>query len=87
VTPKRTVLVIYDGFQALDLVGPHEVLAHAAELTGGCRCEVVAPSAGPVETIALRCGFGTAESLRRLFHRATRIAPSDYRSWSTREHA
>jgi transcriptional regulator GlxA family with amidase domain len=48
VTTKRTVFVIYDGFQALDLVGPHEVFAHAAELTGGYRCEVVAPSAGPV---------------------------------------
>jgi transcriptional regulator GlxA family with amidase domain len=87
VTPKRTVLVIYHAFQALDLVGPHEVCAHAAELTGGYRCEVVAPSAGPVETIARRCGFGTAESLRRAFHRATRIAPTDYRSRSSREHA
>jgi transcriptional regulator GlxA family with amidase domain len=48
VIPRRTVFVIYDGFQALDLVGPHEVFAHAAQLTGGYRREVVAPSAGPV---------------------------------------
>jgi transcriptional regulator GlxA family with amidase domain len=43
----------------------------------------------PVETIARRCGFGTAETLRRAFHRSARITPSDYRSrFSTsREHA
>ena len=33
----------------------------------------------PVETIARRCGFGTAETLRRAFHRHTHVAPSDYR--------
>lgn len=33
----------------------------------------------PVETIARRCGFGTAETLRRTFHRVVGIAPSDYR--------
>jgi transcriptional regulator GlxA family with amidase domain len=41
----------------------------------------------PVETIARRYGFGTAETLRRAFHRHTRIAPSAYRDRfrSTRE--
>ena len=41
----------------------------------------------PVDTIARRCGFGTAETLRRAFHRHTRIAPADYRTRfrSTRE--
>jgi transcriptional regulator GlxA family with amidase domain len=48
VTPRRTVFVIYDGFQALDLVGPHEVFASAARLTDAYRCETVAPSAGSV---------------------------------------
>jgi transcriptional regulator GlxA family with amidase domain len=33
----------------------------------------------PVETIARRCGFGTAETLRRTFHRLVGIAPSEYR--------
>ena len=33
----------------------------------------------PVETIARRYGFGTAESLRRTFHRRVGIAPSEYR--------
>ncbi|MEV4071765.1 helix-turn-helix domain-containing protein [Nonomuraea fuscirosea] len=33
----------------------------------------------PVEAIARRCGFGTAETLRRTFHRRVGIAPSDYR--------
>jgi transcriptional regulator GlxA family with amidase domain len=41
----------------------------------------------PVEAIARRCGFGTAETLRRAFHRHARIAPADYRTRfrSTRE--
>jgi transcriptional regulator GlxA family with amidase domain len=33
----------------------------------------------PVETIARRCGFGTAETLRRTFHRTVGVAPSEYR--------
>ena len=33
----------------------------------------------PVDTIARRCGFGTAETLRRAFHRTAGVAPSDYR--------
>jgi transcriptional regulator GlxA family with amidase domain len=33
----------------------------------------------PVETIARRYGFGTAETLRRSFHRLLGIAPSQYR--------
>jgi transcriptional regulator GlxA family with amidase domain len=46
---RRVALVIYDGFQPLDLVGPHEVFAHAAALTGGgYACRVVAPSSGLV---------------------------------------
>lgn len=33
----------------------------------------------PLETIARRYGFGTAETLRRTFHRLIGIAPSEYR--------
>jgi transcriptional regulator GlxA family with amidase domain len=33
----------------------------------------------PVETIARRLGFGTAETLRRAFHRHVGVAPADYR--------
>jgi transcriptional regulator GlxA family with amidase domain len=40
----------------------------------------LAGSDDPVEVIARRCGFGTAETLRRAFHRTTRVAPSDYRN-------
>ncbi|WP_101789704.1 GlxA family transcriptional regulator [Nonomuraea indica] len=39
----------------------------------------LAESDDPVETIARRYGFGTAETLRRTFHRRFGIAPSDYR--------
>jgi transcriptional regulator GlxA family with amidase domain len=34
----------------------------------------------PVDAIARRYGFGTAETLRRTFHRIVGIAPSDYRA-------
>ncbi len=33
----------------------------------------------PVQTVAGRCGFGTAESLRRAFRRHLGVAPSEYR--------
>jgi transcriptional regulator GlxA family with amidase domain len=33
----------------------------------------------PVQAIAGRCGFGTAETLRRAFHRHLGVAPSEYR--------
>lgn len=49
-TSRRTVFVIFDGFQSLDLAGPFEVFQHAARLTGGYRCEIVAPAAGPVRS-------------------------------------
>jgi transcriptional regulator GlxA family with amidase domain len=46
VQQRHIVFVIFDGFQALDLVGPHEVFQLAGELTGGYRCQIVAPAAG-----------------------------------------
>jgi transcriptional regulator GlxA family with amidase domain len=33
----------------------------------------------PIASIARRCGFGTSETLRRVFHRRLGVAPSDYR--------
>ncbi|KUJ68260.1 AraC family transcriptional regulator [Streptomyces albus subsp. albus] len=47
----------------------------------------LAESDHPVETLARRYGFGTAETLRRAFHRHLGVAPSDYRERfrSTRE--
>ncbi|WEB38622.1 DJ-1/PfpI family protein [Streptomyces yunnanensis] len=48
----------------------------------------LAESDHPIETLARRYGFGTAETLRRAFHRHVGVAPSDYRDRfrSTREH-
>ena len=43
---RRVAFVIFDGFQSLDLTGPHEVFQHAASLTGGYVCEIVAARAG-----------------------------------------
>jgi transcriptional regulator GlxA family with amidase domain len=34
----------------------------------------------PVEAVARRCGFGTAETLRRTFHRMVGVSPSGYRA-------
>jgi transcriptional regulator GlxA family with amidase domain len=41
----------------------------------------------PVEAIARHCGFGTAETLRRTFHRLVGIAPSEYRARFRTAHA
>ncbi|MFC9684280.1 GlxA family transcriptional regulator [Streptomyces sp. NPDC056948] len=45
-TPRRIVFVVFDGFQPLDLTGPHEVF-HSA---GDYACEVVASRPGPVRS-------------------------------------
>ncbi|MFJ4535329.1 GlxA family transcriptional regulator [Streptomyces tibetensis] len=45
-TDRRIVFVVFDGFQPLDLTGPHEVF-HSA---GGYACEVVGTRAGPVRS-------------------------------------
>ncbi|NYI03792.1 GlxA family transcriptional regulator [Allostreptomyces psammosilenae] len=47
---RRVVLVVFDGFQSLDLVGPHEVFQHASSLVGegGYTCEIVARRPGAV---------------------------------------
>ncbi|MEU7719082.1 GlxA family transcriptional regulator [Streptomyces tibetensis] len=47
-TDRRIVFVVFDGFQPLDLTGPHEVF-HSA---GGYACEVVATKAGPVRSVS-----------------------------------
>jgi transcriptional regulator GlxA family with amidase domain len=33
-----------------------------------------------VDAVARGCGFGTAETMRRAFHRRLHVAPADYRS-------
>ena len=47
-TDRRIVFVVFDGFQPLDLTGPHEVF-HSA---GGYACEVLATRAGPVRSVS-----------------------------------
>ncbi|WP_030902811.1 GlxA family transcriptional regulator [Streptomyces sp. NRRL F-5126] len=47
---RHVVFVVFEGFQPLDLTGPHEVFAHAHVLAGGYRLQVVAPRAGPVRS-------------------------------------
>lgn len=40
----------------------------------------LAECADPVDLIARRCGFGTSETLRRVFRKHLGVSPSDYRS-------
>ncbi len=61
---RRIVFVIFDGFQALDLTGPHEVFAYAGQLAGDYRCEVVATRAGLVRSgsgLPVHAGHGVAD--------------------------
>src|ERR1700753_1334271 len=48
VEQPRIVFVIFDGFQPLDLTGPHEVFSSACAHGGDYACEIVARHAGPV---------------------------------------
>ncbi|MFA1546687.1 GlxA family transcriptional regulator [Actinomadura chokoriensis] len=60
----RVAFVIYAGFQALDLTGPHEVFQH----TGRYECLVVGPEAGPVRSssgLPVHAGFGTRDVAAR----------------------
>lgn len=43
-------------------------------------------SAARVEDVAARCGFGTAETMRRAFVRGLHVSPSDYRQRFRAEH-
>ncbi|MFF8639014.1 GlxA family transcriptional regulator [Streptomyces pilosus] len=61
---RSVVFVIYEGFQPLDLVGPHEVFQHAGQLLGGYRRLVVAPRSGPVSAasgLPVHAGYGVDE--------------------------
>ncbi|MER7407928.1 DJ-1/PfpI family protein [Streptomyces sp. NPDC000070] len=60
-TERRIVFVVFDGFQPLDLTGPHEVFHSAGE---DYSCEVVAPRAGPVRAgsgLLVHAGHGVAD--------------------------
>src|SRR5260370_5764434 len=55
---------MFDGFQPLDLVGPHEVFQYAGELSCGYCCQVVAPCAGLVRSssgLPVHATHGVAE--------------------------
>ncbi|MCW2940033.1 MAG: AraC family transcriptional regulator [Actinomycetia bacterium] len=61
---RRIVFVIFEGFQPLDLVGPHEVFQHAHLLTGGYACQVVASAAGAVRScsaLPVHAGHGLGD--------------------------
>jgi transcriptional regulator GlxA family with amidase domain len=66
----RVAFVIFDGFQVLDLAGPHEVFQSTGSRrrgsppTGRYECLVVAPEAGPVRSsggLPVHAGFGTRD--------------------------
>jgi transcriptional regulator GlxA family with amidase domain len=65
VESRRVVFVIYEGFQPLDLAGPHEVFQYASAQAGRYACEVVAPSVGLVRSgsgLLVQAGSGLAEA-------------------------
>jgi transcriptional regulator GlxA family with amidase domain len=65
VDTRRVAFVIFEGFQPLDLVGPHEVFQRASALAGGYDCEVVAPRAGLVRSgsgLPVQASGGIAEA-------------------------
>ena len=41
--------------------------------------QALADTADGIDAVAVRCGFGTAETMRRAFHRHLGIGPADYR--------
>jgi transcriptional regulator GlxA family with amidase domain len=43
-------------------------------------CMVLESTAATVEAVALECGFGSVETLRRAFHRRLGVGPAAYRS-------
>ena len=42
--------------------------------------QVLADTTDGIDAVAMRCGFGTAETMRRAFHRHLGIGPADYRA-------
>jgi len=61
---RRVVFVIFDRFQPLDLVGPHEVFQQAGRISRGYDCQVVAPVAGPVRSdsgLEVQAGHGVGD--------------------------
>jgi len=62
----------------------HEVGTTPARFVESLRVEAarrrLEQSGDGVEQVAARCGFGTAESMRRIFVRKLRVAPSAYRA-------
>jgi transcriptional regulator GlxA family with amidase domain len=64
VKERSIAFVIYEGFQPLDLVGPHEVFHRAGQLAGDYRPLVVAPRSGPVPAasgLPVHAGYGVNE--------------------------
>ena len=56
---------------------PAKFVEQARVKSARCRLE---QTAQPAEVIAGECGFGTAERMRRSFHRVLNISPHDYRA-------
>ena len=58
-------------------VTPAKFVEQARVESARCRLE---QTAQPAEVIAEECGFGTAERMRRSFHRVLNVGPHDYRA-------
>jgi AraC-like DNA-binding protein len=59
-------------------ISPPAKLVDAARVEAACRA--LLDSRVPVKRIAVRCGFGDEERMRRAFLRRLGVAPTDYRA-------
>ena len=64
-------------FQSETRVTPGKFVELARLAAARCKLE---QTTLPAEAIAVACGFGTSERMRRSFQRHLRVAPQDYRT-------
>jgi putative intracellular protease/amidase len=75
VSELAVVFVAFEGVQPIDVVGPHEVFADA----GDAAASLGRHAGYRVQVASARGGLGSAESLRRVFHRHLGVSPDAYR--------
>ena len=79
VSEPGVVFVAFDGVQPIDVVGPHEVFASAGDAAASLGRRAGYRGDDTLDVVAGRCGLGSAESLRRVFHRHLGVSPDAYR--------
>jgi len=77
-------IVAFPDVQLLDVAGPLHVFATANDTVAALRVDaarrMLVETRLPVKRIARRCGFGSEETMRRLFLRLLATTPQGYRA-------